>query len=57
MLGHKNNARMIDNRLGRKLTITINSLGSKLIKGIHHTHHHHVEHHEPKEVLIFLERR
>ena len=57
MLGHKNIARMIDNRLGRKLTIPINSLGSKLIKGIHQSHHHHVEHNEPKEVKSFLEKR
>ena len=57
MLGHKNIARMIDNRLGRKLTFAVNSLGSKLVKGSNHTHQHHSEHHEPKEVKSFLEKR
>ena len=57
MLGHKNYSKMIDNRLGRKLTFAVNSLGCKLVKGSNHTNHHHVEHNEPKEVKSFLEKR
>ena len=57
MLGHKNYSKMIDNRLGRKLTFAVNSLGSKLVKGSNHTHQHHSEHHEHKEVKSFLEKR
>ena len=57
MLGHKNYSKMIDNKLGHKLTFAINSLGSKLVKTSNHNNHHNVEHHEPKVFKSFLEKR
>ena len=57
MLGHKNYSKMIDNKLGHKLTFPINSLGSKIVKFSNHNNHHNVEHHEPKVVKSFLEKR
>ena len=47
---------VIDNRLGKKLTIPVNSLGTKLVKGITTRHvHHHTQ--EPKVIKRYLEKR
>ena len=56
MLGRKNMSSLIDNRLGKKLTVPINSLGSKLVKGISTRHvHNHTQ--EPKAIKSYLEKR
>lgn len=47
---------LIDNRLGKKLTIPVNSLGSKLVKGVS-TRHVHNHNQEPKEQKSYLEKR
>ena len=55
MLGKKLNSGLTDNRLGKKLTTPINSLGSKMVKGISHRHvHNHNQ--EPKEIKSYLEK-
>ena len=42
--------------LGKKLTTPINSLGTKLVKGIN-MRHNIQEHREPKEHKSYLEKR
>ena len=56
MLGKKITSGLVDNRLGKKLTIPINCLGSKLVKGIT-TRHVHNQTQEPKEIKSYLEKR
>jgi len=56
MLGKKHYDSLIDNRLGKKLTTPINSLGTKLTKGVSTRHVHH-ENHEQKEHKSYLEKR
>ena len=56
MLGKKITYGLVDNRLGKKLTTPINSLGSKLIKG-GTQHHYHGHQEEPKEIKSYLEKR
>jgi len=55
MLGKKITSSFVDNRLGKKLTTPINSLGTKLVKGniTRHVHNHQ----EPKETKSYLEKR
>ena len=48
MLGRKLTSGAIDNRLGRKLTTPINSLGTKLTKG-NSIRHVHNQNQQPKE--------
>ena len=55
MLGKKLTSNLIDNNLGRKLTVPINSLGTKIVKGVITRHVH--RHEEPKEVKSYLEKR
>ena len=47
---------VVDNRLGRKLTVPINSLGTKLTKG-NSTRHVYNHNQEPKEIKSYLEKR
>jgi hypothetical protein len=56
MLGKKLTSGLIDNRLGKKLTIPVNSLGTKLVKGVT-TRHVHNHSQEPKEIKSYLEKR
>ena len=55
MLGGKISSKHIDNRLGRKLTTPINSLGSKLVKSVSISHHHN--HNQQQEPKSYLEKR
>ena len=56
MLGKKMASSLVDNRLGKKLTIPVNSLGTKIIKGVSTRHvHNHTQ--EPKEIKSYLEKR
>ena len=55
MLGKKITYGLVDNRLGKKLTTPINSLGTKIVKGVITRHVH--RHEEPKEVKSYLEKR
>ena len=56
MLGKKHTSSLIDNRLGKKLTVPINSLGTKFVKGIT-TRHVHNHSQEPKKHKSYLEKR
>ena len=57
MLGLKHTSKIVDNRLGRKLSTPLNSLGTKLIKTPVSIRHHHSHTDQPKEVKSFLEKR
>ena len=54
MLGSKVHKKFVDNMLGRKLTIPLNSLGTKLIRGGPIKHHHN-QNQEEKTVKSYLE--
>ena len=56
MLGKKFTSGLIDNRLGKKLTIPVISLGTKLVKGVS-TRQVHNHSQEPKEHKSYLEKR
>jgi hypothetical protein len=53
MLGKKITSGFVDNRLGKKLTVPINSLGTKLVKGniTRHVHNHNQDDRQKKSYL------
>ena len=57
MLGSKVHKKFVDNMLGRKLTIPLNSLGTKLVRGGPIKHHHNNQNQEEKAVKSYLEKR
>lgn len=56
MLGKKWSYGLVDNRLGKKLTVPINSLGTKIVKG-GTQRHYHGQQDQPKEPKSYLEKQ